>query len=109
MFNNKASDFYKAQIVILVAVKSPSKYTCVVMPEEIAEKAAQINLDYAYRIPRKDGKPKKPGKVWVSLVYRPKVRNASKVKHMEAEQKLIKPYIDNWSIESPAISSDSAN
>jgi hypothetical protein len=109
MFNNKPSDFYKAQIVILVAVKSPDDYTCVVMPERIAEKAAQINLDYAFRTPKKDGSPKKPGKVWVSLVHLPKVRDASKVEPMKAEQKLITPYINNWNIESPAISSDSAN
>jgi hypothetical protein len=102
---NKASGFYKAQIVILVAVRSPTDYKCVVLPEPIAEKAAQINLAYAYRIPKKNNAPKKPGKVWVALDYLPKARDASKIPLMKAEQELIKPFVDNWSIEGlPALS-----
>ena len=43
MFNRIAS-FYKADFVVLVAVKSPKEYSCVVLPVETAETAAQINL-----------------------------------------------------------------
>src|SRR5258706_2642655 len=37
MFNKRASSFYEAQIVVLVAVKSPKDYSCMVLPVIIAE------------------------------------------------------------------------
>jgi hypothetical protein len=61
MFNRcSTSSFYKAEIVMLVSVKSPREYSCLVLPVEIAEKASQVNLDREYRTPKKDGTPKKP-------------------------------------------------
>jgi hypothetical protein len=52
---NAASSFYKAQIVILVSVKKPSEYCCVVLPFAEAERAAQLNLDHSYRNTKKNG------------------------------------------------------
>jgi hypothetical protein len=95
MFNRSASGFYKAEIVVLVCVKSPSEYQCLVLPVEIAEKAAQINLQ-GFRIPKVNGDPKKPGKMSVSLDWIPKARNASRTALFEAEQELLKPYLNNW-------------
>ena len=67
IFNSKDS-FYSAQYVALIAVKSPSQYRCLVLPVELAEKAAQINLERYYRQPRaRDGGVRKPGKIWVTL------------------------------------------
>jgi hypothetical protein len=40
-----------------------------VLPAEIAEKAAQINLDREYRTSKKDGGIRKPHLVWISLDY----------------------------------------
>ena len=45
---NKHSSFYKAEIVVLVSAKSPKEYSCLVLPVEIAEKAAQMNLNRKY-------------------------------------------------------------
>lgn len=37
--------FYEADTVILVAVRAPTKYTCFVLPVDIAEQAAQLHCD----------------------------------------------------------------
>jgi hypothetical protein len=67
IFNRKDS-FYTAQYVALVAVKSPSSYRVFVLPVEVAEKAAQLNLDRYYRQPRvRDGGIRKPGKIWITV------------------------------------------
>lgn len=93
MFNRVTSSFC-ADIVVLVCVKSPREYQCVVLPVEVAEKAAQINLNYAYRTKKRDGSEKKPSVVWTAF-YIPKT-TPEKREQMEREQKLIKPYIEKW-------------
>lgn len=40
---NRANSFYIANIVILFAVKCPSEYSCIVLPIDIAEKAAELH------------------------------------------------------------------
>jgi hypothetical protein len=102
MFNS-VSSFYVAQVVVLVCVKSPSEYRCVVLPVSEAERAAQLNLDHAYRKARLDGAKKKPGKVWVSLGYIPKPRDASRLPILKEEQAILNRFIGNWDIESTAI------
>ncbi len=97
MFNRRAS-FYEAEIVVLVSVKSPKEYSCLVLPVQIAEEAAQINLDREYRTPKKDGSPKKPHVVWISLDCIPPRMNATRKALLEQEQKLLKPYRDSWDI-----------
>jgi len=99
MFNRcSTSSFYKAEIVVLVSVKSPRKYSCLVLPVEIAEKAAQVNLDREYRTTKKDGTPKKPGKVWVSPDWPPKTKDASKERLFKVERELLVPYRDKWDV-----------
>lgn len=66
MFNRRKS-FYNADIVILVAVRSPKKYSCVVLPISVAEQAAQMHLDSGFRKLKRDGQPKKPGKTRIDL------------------------------------------
>lgn len=95
MFNRSIGSFYRAQIVVLVCVKSPHEYQCLVLPVEIAEQAAQINLK-GFRIPKSNGDPKKPGKVCVSLDWIPKARNPLRREVYEAEHELLTPYLDNW-------------
>ena len=53
MFNRRPSSFYRTEIVVLVSVKSPKEYSCVVLPIEIAERLAQLSLDRDFRIPKK--------------------------------------------------------
>jgi hypothetical protein len=96
---NSVESFYRAQVVILVSVKSASDYKCVVLPVDEAEKAAQLNLDHSFRNPKADGSKKKPGKAWASLGYIPKPKDASRLPLLQAEQDIIKKYIDNWEIE----------
>ena len=95
---NKSSSFYKAQIVVLVSVKLPKDYSCIVLPVHEAEKAAQINLDREYRTPRKDGKPKMPGPVWVSLDYSPKTKDPKRQQLFEDEKNVLKGWRDKWNL-----------
>jgi hypothetical protein len=93
---NRATAFYRAEIVVLVCVKAPMEYHCLVLPVERAEEAAQMNLDYAYRTKKRDGSTKKPNKVWVGLRYVPNTKDAVKKASMEAEREFIEPFIDKW-------------
>jgi hypothetical protein len=49
---NRRTSYYKADLVVLVAVRSPREYSCVVLPVAEAERAAQLNLDHDYRTSR---------------------------------------------------------
>jgi hypothetical protein len=67
---NRLESFYTADIVVLVAVRSPGNYSSIVLPIKEAEQAAQLHLDANWRGERafrRDGQPKKPGKMWVAL------------------------------------------
>jgi len=94
MFNRRFS-FYSADYVILVAVRSPHDYCCVVLRVKEAERAAQINIDRGYRHPRRDGKPKKPGKVWVKIDGSPKERKSSPLR--DKERRILRRNRDKWS------------
>jgi hypothetical protein len=100
---NAVSSFYVAQVVVLVCVKSPSEYRCVVLPVGEAERAAQLNLDHAYRKANLNGTKKRPGKVWVSLGYIPKPRDASRLPILKEEQEILSHFIGNWDIEKNAV------
>lgn len=78
---NKHASFYRAQVVVLVSVKSPNEYDCVVLDVNTAEQAAQINLDREYRTKRKDGGPKMPGPVWISLDHIPNTKTPCEKVH----------------------------
>ena len=95
---NRVSSFYQADIVVLVTVRSPKEYSCVVLPVEIAEQAAQINLDRDFRILARKGHPKKPHKVWTYLDYIPKSKDVSNNTLYSEEQKLLEPYRDKWEV-----------
>ena len=84
--------------MVLVCVKSPSVYQCLVLPVEVAERAVQINLKHGLSRPKLDGSPKKPGKIWVSLYWIPKVKNPKRQALIEEEVKLLIPFRDNWSL-----------
>jgi hypothetical protein len=49
MFNRRKSGFYRADVVVLVAVRSLIDYSCFVLPIEAAEEAAQLHLDADFR------------------------------------------------------------
>jgi hypothetical protein len=78
MFNRLTNNFYAANFVVLVAVRSPQKYRCFVLPIKIAEKAAQLNLDGDYRIPTRAGEPKKPHRMYIELERSPRARTADR-------------------------------
>jgi hypothetical protein len=92
MFNRRSS-FYRADIVVLVAVRSPREYCCVVLPVEAAEQAAQKNLDREYRPPTRKGARKKPFKVWIYL--EPPTRNGRQPSTLlNEEYKILEKYMD---------------
>jgi hypothetical protein len=89
---NRHNSFYRAHLVVLVAVRSPSEYSCVVLPEVIAEQAAQMALDRDYRVPTNKGQPKQPHKVWIQLSPRP--RRSKRYGQWKVERKLLTRYRD---------------
>lgn len=96
IFNRKDS-FYTAQYVAFVAIQSPSKYRCFVLPVKIAEKAAQLNLDRGYRRPRvRDGGVKKPGKMW--LVLEKSERDRTNDPLLDKERKILQKGEDAWNL-----------
>ena len=92
MFNVAGSSF-RADVVALVCIRTPSDYQSIVVPVETAEKAAQINLNYAYRTKKKDDSKEKPGIVWMSF-YLPEKSDPQKIELMKQEQELLKPFRD---------------
>lgn len=99
-FNKRSTKFYKAELVVLVSVKSPSEYQCLVLPVDVAERAVQINLEHGLRTTKRDGSPKKPGKIWVALDHpgKPSKPNPKRQALIEEEVKLLTPYRDNWDL-----------
>jgi hypothetical protein len=96
MFNKARNSFYRADIVVLVSARSPKDYQCLVLPVEIAERAAQINLDAYSRRAKRNGDPHKPGPIWVCLDWIA-TKDPSRKALYEAEQELLRPHRDNWS------------
>jgi hypothetical protein len=96
MFNKCRNGFYRAEMIVLVCVKSPKAYSCLVLPVAIAERAAQKNLDREYRTKRRDGDTRKPGKVWVSFYLPPRLQDGKRKTSLLEEQALIEPYQDSW-------------
>lgn len=93
MFNRR-DGAYKADIVCLVAVRSPNSYRCIVLKVLQAEEAARINIDRYYLGAKLDGSPRKAGKVWVALDATPReaVNEARK-----REREILLSGDDNWS------------
>jgi hypothetical protein len=89
---NRGHSFYSANVVILLAIRSPRDYCCVVLPLDEADEAAECNLDFTYRRPRADGQPRKPHMVWCWLKPRP----GAKKERVEAlEYKILDKYKEN--------------
>lgn len=93
MFNRVADSFYKAEVVALVAVRTPSEFCCVILPVAEAERAAQISIDIYYRDP-----PRKPHYVSAYLDRIPSTRTPAKQPLFEEQLKILKLYKDNWNI-----------
>jgi len=94
---NSRSSFYVADVVVLVAVKSPTDYRCVIMPVDKAEEAVQINLDREYRSPRLDGKERTgTGYAYGNLdSYIPKTSDERRALFVK-EQEILNKYDGNW-------------
>ena len=84
-------------MVVLVAVKSPTDYRCVIMPAAKAEEAAQVNLDREYRSPRLNGKERKgTGYAYGNLgSYIPKTTDERRALFIR-EQEILNKYDGNW-------------
>lgn len=87
---NRRDSFYKATVVVLVAVRSPTEYTCVVMPVNKAEQGADLHRAsfVAKKWPR--------GKSHMKLETPPR---AIESPHILKERKLLARYRDEkgWS------------
>jgi hypothetical protein len=92
MFNQR-SNFYKATHVALVAVRSPREYSCIVLPVDLAEQAAQLNLNREYRAPKRNGEKKAPHKVYIELGPRPNAQ-AHTTERCKEERAILASYRD---------------
>ena len=96
LFNHSAGSF-RANIVALVCFRSPYEYQCIYIPVELAEKAAQLNLNYAFRgkrVNRSPGKPDtplKPGIVYFTF-FPKKARREERQMGINQEQKMLRPF-----------------
>jgi hypothetical protein len=95
---NRVEAFYTADIVALVAVRTPSEYRCVVLPLVEAEKTAQINLDRDYRTLTLAGASRSPNKTSIYLDRIPDVRDPARKPLFDDELKILRAYIDNWNV-----------
>lgn len=99
MFNRVADGCYQAEIVALIAVRTPVEYCCVLLPLADAERAAQVNLDRDYRTLTLKRKSRSPnGKVWVCLDQIPKTRDPARRPQVDEELRILKAYKNNWNI-----------
>ncbi|MGA9565591.1 MAG: hypothetical protein WBS19_08720 [Candidatus Korobacteraceae bacterium] len=97
MFNRHAG-FYRADVVVLVAVTSPTEYSCVVFPVREAEKAAQLNLKREFRTLTLKGEPHKPHKVWAFLDHKPRTKDPARQPLLDKEAELLSRYKNRWDI-----------
>lgn len=101
LFNGKSDFALKADVIVLVAVKSPSEYRAVVLPIDEAERAAQLNMDGYYRQPKPGGGKRQPGKIWCHLEAAANPRKDKPLK--DQEQALLRKYEGAWDAMSSAI------
>lgn len=95
-FNRRDDAALSADVVILLAVYSPSKYRAIIMPHQVAEGAAQINLSRYYRRPRLDGGTRQPGKVWLALEGAKNPRKPDP--EQDEERPLLLEYENRWDL-----------
>jgi hypothetical protein len=89
---NRAKSPLKADCVAMVCVRSPFEYAYLLMPVEIAEEGAQMNLDYGFRPNKENGESHRPAKVSISF-YEKKSRIERIRDGLKCEQKLLAPYL----------------
>ena len=94
-FFNAKSDFaLRADVIVLIAVNSPSNYCAVVMPVDEAEKAVQLNMTGFFRQPKRDGGKHAPGRMWSDLEPSPRARAQNPYK--DKERAILRSYQDAW-------------
>jgi hypothetical protein len=94
LYNGKSEFALKADVIVLLAVNSPSNFRAIVMPVDKAEQAAQMNMSDYYRQPKPGGGKRTPNKIWRDLepAANPRKQSASK----DAERALLKQYEGAW-------------
>jgi hypothetical protein len=95
---NRVASFYKADIVALVAVRTPNEYCCVLLPVDKAEEAVQLNLDRDYRTLTLKGAPRRPHKIWVYLDKTPRFRDQTRRPLFDQELNILNAYMNKWDI-----------
>lgn len=94
IFNSKSDFALKADVIALIAIKSPSEYRAIILPVEKAEEAAQMNMDGYYRKAKLSGDVRKPGKIWSNLEAAANPRKVDPSK--DQERALLKHFEGAW-------------
>jgi hypothetical protein len=94
LYNGRQNAALKADVIVLLAVKSPADYRAIVMDVDTAETAAQLNISCYYRQSKTDGGIRKPGKIWVELEppAKPRKQDAKK----DRERALLRDCVNAW-------------
>ena len=86
MFNRITNVFY-ADVVVLVCFRNPYDYQCVILPVSVAEKVAQLNLDYQFRTPKKDGTKRSGSVVYTNIDISDKWKSEPHLQEIEILKK----------------------
>jgi len=90
---NRRNGFYRADVVVLLSVRTPAQYKAIILPIEAAEQAAQFNMDRYYRQRARNGEARKPHKMWV-------IANARAREQVNdlllRERAILREFQDNW-------------
>jgi hypothetical protein len=98
---NRAKGPFRADVVALVCVRSPFEYQYVMLPIDLAEKAAQINLSYGVRTKKQNNETKKPGKVLFDF-FSVNAKTEIRQEGIKREQDLLRHFlIDRRRVEEP--------
>ena len=100
VFNHHERSFYLAEIVVLVAVCTPKDYRCIVLPVDVAEAAVQLSIDADFRLPKRNGEPHKPGKIWCDLSPTQYDKGSERSKLKMKERDLLLEHEDRWQLPS---------
>jgi hypothetical protein len=98
---NRHNSFYRAEIVVFVAWRSPKDYRCIVLQTEDAERAAQLSLDCDYRIRKRNGEERRPtSMIYATLEPTPRHNQRKpeiRVK-LEEQRNILSRHEDAWKI-----------
>lgn len=105
VFNGRTEAALRADVVVLVGVRSPKDYWAIVLPVDRAEECAQINIEQYYRQTKEDGSRRTPNKIFMELDVSLRAR-ASVHPEKQRERDILLAHVDAWDLGAPPVLRD---